>query len=174
MPNISQVRTISIDELDVVRDLAMQIFPKCHRARIAPGDMDSTLSSLFDLDEMEENMRERGHAHFVVRVDRSNVGFASAHLEGARIVVTHLYVMADFRGFGLGKALIRAVQDHFAPARDLVLFVHKDEHASVDFCLRSGFAVQREISSQFGGYAFADYQMHKYINPASSRVVQAA
>ncbi|MBW8882916.1 MAG: GNAT family N-acetyltransferase [Asticcacaulis sp.] len=155
MPNISQVRTISIDELDDVRNLAMQIWPKHHRSHIAPGDMDSTISALFDLDQMEADMRDGGHAHFIVRVGRVDVGFCSAHLEGSRIWVTHLYVMQDFRGHGLGKSLIRAAQEHFAPARDLVLFVHKNERSSVEFCLRSGFAVQREISSQ-----------HKYVNPS--------
>lgn len=168
MPNLAQVRTISIDDLDVVRALAMQIWPKCHHAHIAPGDMDSTVSSLFDIDQMEDDIRERGDVHFVVRVGRADVGFATAHLEGSRICMSHLYVMKDFRGYGLGKALIRAAQDHFAPARDLVITVHKDEGASVDFCLRSGFAVKREFSSQVGRYAFTDYLMHKYVNPSAA------
>ncbi|EGF93446.1 acetyltransferase GNAT family protein [Asticcacaulis biprosthecium C19] len=166
MSNPAQVRTIPLDELDEVRDLAMTIWTKHHRSTIAPLDMDETVAALFDLDQMEEDMRERGHAHFIARVGRVDVGFASAHLEGSRVVITHLYVMGDFRGFGLGKMLVRAAQDHFAPVRDLVILVHKGDNGSVDFCLRSGFAVAREISSEFGQYAFTDYVMHKYINPS--------
>ncbi|ESQ74973.1 N-acetyltransferase [Asticcacaulis sp. AC402] len=167
-----QVRSVTLDELDDVRELAMIIWTKHHRCTIAPVDMDETVSTLFDLDQMEEDMRDRGFAHFIAQVGRVDVGFASAHLEGSRVVITHLYVMNDFRGYGLGRALVRAAQDHFAAARDVVILVHKGDDGSVDFCLRSGFAVAREISSEFGDYAFTDYVMHKYLKP--SHMVLAA
>ena len=154
-----QARPISADELDIVRDLALQIWPKAYRASISPDRIDSLASEIFDIDKLEEDIMLRGHVFFVMRVGRVDVGFCAAHLEGTRIWVSKLCILPDFRGFGLAKALIEAAQDHFAPAQDLVICVHKDHDPAVNFCLRSGFKIAREIPSEYGD--LTDYVMHK-------------
>ena len=117
MPYSPHVRPIGLAELEIVRDLALQIWPKCYRSIIAPDHIDSMLSALFDLDTLEEDMTERGHVYWVIHVGHRDVGFISAHQDDSRIWITKLYVLSDYRGFGLGKTLIRAAQDYFAPAR---------------------------------------------------------
>ena len=154
-----QTRPISVSELDIVRDLAMLIWPKSYRASVPPDQIDNLVSQTFDFDRLEDDIMHRGHVYFVIRVSRVDVGFCSAHLEGTRIWITKLCVMADFRGFGLGKALIQAVQDYFAPAEDVVMCIHKDHDPAVNFCLRSGFKIAREIPSEWDG--LTDYVMHK-------------
>jgi len=154
-----QTRPITVSELDIVRDLAMQIWPKSYRASVPPDQIDRLVSQTFDLDRLEDEIMQRGHVYFVIRVGRVDVGFCSAHLEGTRIWITKLCVMADFRGFGLGKALIHAAQDYFAPAEDVVMCIHKDHDPAVNFCLRSGFKIAREIPSDLGD--LTDYVMHK-------------
>ena len=74
--------------------------------------------------------------------------------------ITKLYVLSDYRGFGLGKVLIAAAQDHFA-AQHLSVCVHKEHETAVDFCLRSGFEIDHEIPFSLGTYGFTDYVMHK-------------
>ncbi len=161
MPYTPLTRQITLAELEIVRDLALQIWPKCYRRTIAPDQIDEMVSALFDLDSLETDMSERGHIYWVVRVGQRDVGFASAHIEGSRVWITKLYVLSDYRGFGLGKTLIQAVQDFFAPARHLALCVHKDHATAVDFCLRSGFNIDCEIPFSLGTYGFTDYLMHK-------------
>ena len=161
MPYTPRTRPISLAELDIVRDLALQIWPKCHHNLIAPDHMDEMLSSLFDLDVLEQDMTKKGHIYWVVRVGYNDVGFVAAHMEGARVWITKLYVLADYRGFGLGKALVKAVQDHFAPAQVLSVCVHKEHEAVIDFCLRSGFSINGEVPIHIGAYGFTDYVMQK-------------
>jgi len=161
MPFTPHARRIGIEELEIVRDLALQIWPKVYRRMISPDHIDEMVSALFDLDTLEEDMVERGHVYWVMRVGHRDVGFIAAHLEGARVWITKLYVLSDYRGFGLGKGLIRAAQDYFAPAQHLSVCVHKDQETAVDFCLRSGFAIDREIPFMLGSYGFTDYVMHK-------------
>ncbi len=155
------VRQISLAELEIVRDLALQIWPKCYRSIIAPDHIDSMLSALFDLDTLEQDITEKGHIYWVIRVGHRDVGFASAHLDGTRVWLTKLYILADYRGFGLGKALISAAQDYFAPAAHMAVCVHKEHDSAVDFCLRSGFSIDREIPFSLGAYGFTDYVMRK-------------
>jgi len=161
MSFMPHTRQITLAELEIVRDLALQIWPKCYRRLIAPDQIDEMLAALFDLDTLETDMEERGHIYWVVRVGSRDVGFASAHIEGARVWLTKLYVLEDYRGFGFGKALIQAVQDYFAPAQHLAVCVHKEQSSAVDFCLRSGFNIDREIPFSLGTYGFTDYLMHK-------------
>ena len=161
MPYSPHIRQISLAELEVVRELALVIWPKCYRRLIAPDQIDEMVSALFDLDTLEADMSERGHTYWVVRVGSRDVGFVSAHVEGARVWITKLYVLEDYRGFGLGKAMIHAVQAYFSPAQHLALCVHKEQAVAVDFCLRSGFNIAREIPFSLGTYGFTDYLMHK-------------
>lgn len=161
MPYTPRTRPISLAELDIVRDLALQIWPKCHHNLIAPDHMDEMLTSLFDLDVLEQEVTEKGHIYWVVRVGHNDVGFVAAHMEGARVWITKLYVLSDYRGFGLGKALIQAVQDYFAPAHAMLVSVHKEHDRVVDFCLRRGFSIDREVPIRLGTYGFTDYVMQK-------------
>jgi len=154
-------RLITADELDIVHDLAMQIWPKCYKRAIAPDHIDELASALFDMDRLEEDMLEGGETFWIVSVGGRDVGFISARLDGAFIRISRLYVLNDYRGFGLGKTLVRAAQDHFGPAQHLAVHVNKDHETSVDFCLRAGFAIAREVATQVGAYGFTHYEMHK-------------
>ena len=153
-------RLIAAEELEIVHDLAMQIWPKCYRRAIAPTQIDELASALFDLDRLRDDM-DCGESFWIVRVGDHDVGFISARLDGAVIRISRLYVLPDYRGYGLGKTLVRAAQDHFGPAQRLAVRVNKDHETSVDFCLRSGFAIAREIPTQLGQYGFTHYEMHK-------------
>ncbi|HWU48839.1 MAG TPA: GNAT family N-acetyltransferase [Asticcacaulis sp.] len=153
-------RRITIEDLDIVHDLAMQIWPKCYRRAIAPTQIDELASALFDLDRLEDAM-DGGESFWVVRVGEYDVGFISARLDGAYIRISRLYVLPDYRGFGLGKLLVQAAQGHFGPAQHLAVLVNKDHETSVDFCLRAGFAIDREIATQVGQYGFTHYVMRK-------------
>ena len=156
-----RTRPISLAELDIVRDLALQIWPKCHHHRIAPNHMDAMLTSLFDLDVLEHDMTEKGHIYWVISVGHRDVGFVAAHMEDARVWISKLYVLSDYRGFGLGKALVQAVQDYFAPAQAMSVSVHKEHDMVIGFCLRRGFNIDREVPVSIGASGFTDYIMHK-------------
>ena len=174
MPDAAQVRLITVPELDIVRDLALQIWPKCYRRTVAPDLIDTMVSSLFDIDTLEDDMCRRGHVYWVVRAGRVDVGFASAHMEGNRIWISKLAILPDFRGYGLASQLIRAVQAFYAPAHEVVICVHKDHEQAVDFCLKSGFSIAHETPSHLDQYGFTDYVMRKDLRRAAVSEVYAA
>jgi ribosomal protein S18 acetylase RimI-like enzyme len=173
MPNTPNSRAISIDDLDIVRDLALQIWPKSYRSTIAPDQIDSLVSHLFDIETLEEDITVRGHRFWVMQVGRCDVGFVSAHMMENRIWITKLCILPDFRGFGLAKALIETVQSHFPKADDLVICVHKTHVPAVAFCLRAGFDIAREIPSNIE-HGFTDYVMRKDLRQSQRNEVRAA
>ncbi|ESQ94594.1 GNAT family N-acetyltransferase [Asticcacaulis benevestitus] len=161
-----RIRRIGVDELEIVRELALIIWPKCYRNIIAPDRVDAMLAVLYATDHLEKEMLEDGHVFWLVRFNDLDVGYASAYQEGGRLWLKKLYVRDEFRGQGLGKALIDNALDHFKSetrdsAEELALYVNKDNTPAINYYLRSGFQVEAEVPVQMGPYLFTDYVMQR-------------
>lgn len=164
MPNPPKIRRIRTDELFIVRDLAMLIWPRLYRNVVSPVQMDAIISALFDLDTLEEDMDERGHVYWVAEVNGKPVGFLSAAAEDGHVSVHKIYVLEDYRGFGIGKALMQAALGHFDDTRTLSLIVPKDHDHGIGFSLKSGFTFDHEEPTRVGGYDLTNYVMRKSLD----------
>lgn len=161
-----KIRRIGVEDLEIVRQLALVIWPKCYRHVIGPDRVDAMLAVLYAIDNLEDEMVNQGHIFWIVRYGDLDVGYASAYMDGGRLWLKKLYVRDDHRGLGLGKALIDAALDHFQSERtpqELALNVNKDNAAAIDYYLRSGFQVEAEVPVRMGPYDFTDYVMQKAI-----------
>lgn len=160
-----QIRRIGVDELEIVRELALIIWPKCYRNIIGPDRVDAMLAVLYDTDALEHEMVDQGHVFWVARYGNMDVGYASAYRDGDRLWLKKLYVRDDHRGLGLGKALIDTALAHFRSAemnaRELALYVNRDNTPAINYYLRSGFQVEAEVPVTMGPYDFTDFVMQK-------------
>ena len=164
MAKTPRVRQISADELEIVRELALIIWPKCYRNIIGPDRVDAMLAVLYSTDNLTHEMHNDGHTFWVVRVGDIDVGYASGYVDGERLWLKKLYVRDDYRGLGLGKALIEAVLGHFhtpGQIQDLALYVNRDNTPAIDYYLRSGFRIEAEVPVQMGPYGFTDFVMQR-------------
>ena len=155
-----KIRRIGVDELEIVRELALIIWPKCYRNIIGPDRVDAMLAVLYSTDALEKEMLDHGHVFWIARYGDLDVGYASAFTDGDRLWLKKLYVRDDHRGLGLGKALIDAALAHFT-AQEMALYVNKDNAPAIAYYLRSGFNVEAEVPVQMGPYGFTDYVMQK-------------
>ena len=160
MARTVRIRRIDVDELEIVRELALIIWPKCYRNIIGPDRVDAMLAVLYATDTLESEMLEDNHVFWIARVNEMDVGYASAYVDGERLWLKKLYVRDEFRGLGLGKELIEAALSHFT-ARELALYVNKDNTPAINYYLRSGFHVESEVPVQMGPYRFTDYVMQR-------------
>ena len=164
MAKTPRVRQIGADELEIVRELALAIWPKCYRNIIGPDRVDAMLAVLYSTDNLLREMNDDGHAFWIVRVGDTDVGYASGYVDEGRLWLKKLYVRDDYRGLGLGKALIAAVLDHLhVPGRtqDMALYVNRDNTPAIDYYLRSGFQIEAEVPVQMGPYGFTDFVMQR-------------
>lgn len=159
------IRRVSKDGLQAVQHLAQVIWPRAYRHIIGPDRVDAMLSELYRLDTLEAEM-DAGHVFWIVRVNRIDVGYAAAHQDGERLWLRKLYVHHDFRGLGLGHALIEQALRTFTDARELALNVNKDNAPAIEWYLRNGFEVEAEVPVQMGPYAFDDLVLCKRLQSA--------
>lgn len=158
-----KIRRIGVDELEIVRELALIIWPKCYRNIIGPDRVDAMLAVLYATDTLEQEMLDQGHVFWVVRYGDTDVGYASAFTDNGRLWLKKLYVRDDYRGLGLGKALIEAATSHFDAHKpiDMALYVNRDNTPAINYYLKSGFNVEAEVPVQMGPYGFTDYVMQR-------------
>ena len=158
------IRQIGVDELEIVRHLALIIWPGCYRNIIGPDRVDAMLAVLYATDALEQEMIGEGHVFWLARYGDLDVGYASAYLDGNRLWLKKLYVRDDHRGLGLGKALIDAALEHFGDApNELALYVNNGNTPAIDYYLRSGFTQEAEVPVTMGPYDFTDYIMRRSI-----------
>ena len=159
-----RVRKIGADELEIVRELALMIWPKCYRNIIGPDRVDAMLAVLYSTDNLLREMDEDGHTFWIVRVGDTDVGYASGYVDGERLWLKKLYVRDDYRGLGLGKALIGAVLEQLhvpGQTQDMALYVNRDNTPAIDYYLRTGFKIEAEVPVQMGPYGFTDFVMQR-------------
>ena len=110
---------------------------------------------------------ERGSRHFIIDCDGEAVGYFSLSVEGTTMLLSHFYVMAEWRGKGLGKmamAFIESVAKGLGISR-IELLVLRENVGAVGVYARSGFAVAEEVLTRLGnGAVLEDYVMRKVID----------
>lgn len=101
--------------------------------------------------------------HSIVAVsDDRIVGHARSDLNDGVVDIIRLYVLREFYGQGIGKALLREVDSYFDPKHEVWLDVFEDNKRAVDFYLSQGYQIMRRATEvQTEGRDVFEYKMRK-------------
>ena len=98
----------------------------------------------------------------VAVVDDRIVGHARSDLCGEKVDIFRLYVLREFYGRGIGKAMLREVETYFDPKYDVWIEVYEDNKRAVDFYLWQGYKImERATEVQTEGKDVFEYKMRK-------------
>ena len=101
------------------------------------------------------------HSIVAVKGDRI-IGHARSDLSEGIVEIIRLYVLREFYGRGVGKAMLREVDSHFAPEYEIWLDVFEDNKRAVDFYLSQGYEIVRRATEvQSVGKDVYEYKMRK-------------
>ncbi|OYW83062.1 MAG: hypothetical protein B7Z26_01610 [Asticcacaulis sp. 32-58-5] len=165
-PGRTHIRRIEADELYIVQSLAQRIWPNSYDGVIAPHQIDAMLAEIYALDTLEQDMEALGHVFWIISYavpgePPVDTGFASAYKDGSTLWIKKLYILPEYQGLGLGKALMHNALEHFAPATHLSLYVNKGNEKAIDYYKYNGLQVITEVPVRMGPFDFTDYIMTK-------------
>ena len=101
--------------------------------------------------------------HSIVAVVNDRIiGHARSDLDGDIVDIVRLYVLREYYGQGIGKAMLREVDSYFDPKYEVWLDVFEDNKRAVDFYLSQGYQIMRRATEiQSEGRDVFEYKMRK-------------
>lgn len=158
------ITPIGPEGLPRVAALAWRIWPEAFGTVLPIERITPMLEDIYALTTLSADVAARGHRYWLATGPAGDLGFASAYRAEGRVWIKKLYVQAETRGLGLGKALIGAACAHFGADLATALYVNDGNARAIAFYRSQGFEIERHVPVQMGPFAFTDYIM---LRPAS-------
>jgi GNAT superfamily N-acetyltransferase len=149
----------------IIEGLARRIVPAFYEAFFAVETAEYLVESGHTAAALAAQA-ERGSRHFIIECDGAAVGYFSLKAEGPVMLLSHFYMLAEWRGRGLGKMAMAFIDE---AARDwgverIELLVLRKNGGAVGMYTRSGFEVAEEVLTRLGdGAVLEDYLMRKCV-----------
>jgi ribosomal protein S18 acetylase RimI-like enzyme len=153
-----QILPLSPPDLPRVTALAEVIWPVAFAGLIPAEEIPEIVERIYSPAQLQQDMDD-GHAFWIAQVGGHDAAFCAAYKEDGTIWLKKLYVLPQAQGHGLGTKLTETAARHFAPARDMSLFVKNDNVKAIGFYQRAGFSIAREAPAVMGHMHFTDYVM---------------
>lgn len=159
---------LSMDELQMVQDLAYQIWPSTFATILTEKQIDYMLTWMYSLEKLK-SCHAAGHVFYSVEWKGEAVGFF--HLqknepETGDLRIHKLYLLPNLQGTGLGRKMINEIDGLGQKwgLNQLHLNVNRFNKAT-QFYLHLGFQIERSEDIDIGeGYLMEDYVLTKSIN----------
>lgn len=165
------IEPVTDAEFALLRDLARTIWWEYYPAIITPEQIEYMLAGRFDDAALRQRVRTPGVWLEVLRVEGTAVGYCGSESAGLpwddaanAMKLGQLYLLDAFRGRGLGRRMLRHVEERARELGKDLLFlqVHKRNAAARSFYMANGFTVAREAVFDIGaGFVMDDFIMEK-------------
>ncbi len=156
------IKVVSHEEIDSVIQLANIIWPEHYTSIIGAEQVEYMLSSFHSHATIAAQVISKEYQYFLINNDNKAVGYLGVKLESSSVFLSKLYLLAEFRGSGVGGKAIRFIKD-LALANHLdkiSLTVNKYNVGAIGAYKKIGFQVTEEIVADIGeGYVMDDYKM---------------
>lgn len=160
------IRTASLQDIDLIRSLAFNIWPQTYQDILTADQMEYMLSMMYSKQALQLQMNE-GHTFLIASNAGVPIGFASySNTEPGVFKLHKIYILPRQQGKGIGKELVGFVEKQVAAlgAHSLVLNVNRNNKAKL-FYERIGFSVKAIEDIDIGdGYLMNDYVMEKKVS----------
>ena len=160
MKDEMEIRVANVDDIDLIRNIAFEVWPVAYSSIISKEQIDYMLDMMYSHESLLHQMQNEGCEFLIAEKDGSAVGFSSsAEIDGSKFKLHKLYVLSSMHGKGLGTILLDEVCKRAANRGgvSIELQVNKNNPA-FHFYSRNGFSKDREMVFDIGkGFVMDDY-----------------
>lgn len=156
-----RIRIAGEADLQVIREIAMRVWPGTYGAILPEGQIDYMLEMMYSIPSLKQQLDEGNQ--FILAEDGDKIyGFAGfSETEPGKLKLHKLYILPESQGKGIGKILMDYVKQYGRSIGARLLYLNVNKYNSAfNFYLRSGFRVLSEEVIDIGnGYVMDDYVM---------------
>lgn len=157
------IRQAQIEELNTIRDLALEIWPSAYGDILSKEQLEYMLQKIYSIPSLTHQYEVLKHQFILIIENNHPIGFASysPHEDASIYHLNKIYVLPGQQGKNVGKKMLEYITDDIKNegAQSLQLNVNRFNKA-VHFYEKQGFAIIREEDIDIGnGYFMNDYVM---------------
>ncbi len=153
------------EDLESIERMAQAIWHEAYR-NIVPESQINYMLTRFQSAEAIAEQLSKGYAYDIARTDGNDVGYVGYRLDGNDLFVSKIYVMAQHRKEGIGKALLQMAFEagKAAGADRMHLTVNKNNSKAIAFYESMGLKKISESKTDIGeGFFMDDFIMGRGI-----------
>ena len=134
-------RKASVYDIDLIRNLALQIWPQTFENLVTPQQLITMLNKKFSKSSLVNQINQQHEFHIIYNQDKA-VGFFSISMEENVCRLHKLYIIPGFQGSGIGMEAIRHILNIYNKKQQtkLILSIHKNNEA-IAFYEKAGFII---------------------------------
>ncbi len=162
-------RVESMEQIAAVAALAQEIWTQHYVPIIGASQVDYMLKKFQSAAVIARQIAAEGYEYYLA----PQVGYLALVPDRMKnsLLLSKIYIKADQRGTGLGRALVEFAEQRAAEleCRELWLTVNRNNTGSIAFYERAGFLKTRMVVTDIGGgFAMDDWWMSKPIKAQES------
>lgn len=154
-------RHASINDIECIRNLALEIWPKTYAETFSPQQVIFMLNKWFSEASLQKQMTS-GHQYLIINADSKSIGFASYSEVTPFVFKLHkIYILPAYQGLGAGKFTMEKIIAELTAIKASALILNVNQHSPAKaFYEQLGFTVAKTEFSELGnGYFINDYVM---------------
>lgn len=164
-----EIQFLDANEMEVIRELAHRIWPVAYAEILSQAQLEYMLEWLYNLDVLQ-NKASTGYLYYAVRVNGVPVGFIGLEPnfpDAGYLRVHNIYLLPDFQGTGLGRAMLNHCMDVAFDLDQHTLHLNVNRfNKAREFYEHVGFRIVGEEDIDIGqGYLMEDYIMELRLFP---------
>jgi diamine N-acetyltransferase len=161
-------RVESREQVEAVAALARETWMRHYVPIVGRAQVEYMLERFQSAEAIARQIGAEGYEYYWV----PGAGYLALVPDAAagRVMLSKIYVKADRRGTGLGRAMVEFAEARCAElgGRELWLTVNKDNGGSIAFYERMGFRKTGPLVQDIGGgFVMDDWRMAKTVTPAA-------
>ena len=160
-----KIRKATIDDCQLIHELAVQVFPWTYKEILSPEQLDYMMDCMYSIPNLQKQMTEEGHVYMLASDENGNyIGYVSVQPQGENLFhLQKIYVLPQYQGIKAGKFLfeeaLKYIKEEHPGACVVELNVNRNNKA-VTFYEHMGMHKDRQGDFPIGnGYYMNDYIM---------------
>lgn len=157
----------SIQEVPIIKQLAHTIWPEAYKDILSKAQLAYMLDLFYSKAALENQLQEKKQQFILIKENTTFIGFAAYELNAdvQKAKIHKLYVLPNKQGLGLGKKLLKYIEQKAIDAGQEALFLNVNRYnTAIHFYEKNNFKIIQSVDISIGnGYLMEDYIMEKVL-----------